>query len=124
MNKGFTLVELLIVVAVVGILSLVGLTLVGGLVGSNVDGDAAATNMTQYVQDLYPEYTSIRASCTNADTDGDGYVRCTATALDSKGVRITTPLTAECTGNISTNAWGVFVNEGCAPIKHGAGYGR
>jgi len=90
------------------------------LVGINtMTGDSWRTSeatMNKHVQTLYPEYTNIQVACQHADTDNDGYVRCSATALDKRGNR-TPIIEAECTGGATFNLWSWALNEGCGPIK-------
>jgi len=72
---------------------------------------AAEDAMRSYMQKLYPEAKSIAASCSNVDTDGDGYIRCSATYLDAAGNRTAVPVEAECA------AGGWFAsNRGCVPL--------
>jgi prepilin-type N-terminal cleavage/methylation domain-containing protein len=109
---GFTLIELLIVIAIASIVLTISLTTCAGVSGRGKDIFGADQSMNNYVRQLYPELYDIRVSCATIDSDGDGYIRCTATGLDATNTR--QQIEAEC---------GWLLNSGkCAPIKHGRGY--
>lgn len=81
-NKGFTLIELMIGIVAVCIL---GSIIVGGFAAAfNLNSSKAETDAVQFAQKMY-RVKDAAASCTNADTDGDGYVSCTVTGDDGHG---------------------------------------
>jgi hypothetical protein len=85
--------------------------LIGGMGIGCSRQSAAEDAMRSYMQKLYPEAKSIAASCANVDTDGDGYIRCSATYLDAAGNRTAVPIEAEC----AVGAW-FSKNRGCVPL--------
>ena len=96
---------------VVRILLILFSLLIGGM-GSGCSRQSAAEDaMRSYMQKLYPEAKSIAASCANVDTDGDGYIRCSATYLDAAGHRTAVPIEAEC----AVGGW-FASNRGCVPL--------
>jgi len=78
-RKGFTLIELIIIIAIFGITAAV---LVPMFIG-DIKEEAEA-GMLNYVSILYPNFSDIKCNCTGKDSDGDGYVRCSATGLDNR----------------------------------------
>lgn len=73
--KAFTLIEAIIV----GILLLVIVTVVfNGTNQVSALANGADDSMRSYVTTLVPESSDIRVQCARLDTDGNGYVRCTA----------------------------------------------
>lgn len=103
MRKAFTLIEILVVVAIVAILIAV---VIGGARGCAGRGAAAEDSMREYVGKLYPGREIIGVSCTNVDTDGDGYISCTATIDTDNGPEVVErQINAECaTGFLSFNS--------------------
>ena len=101
-SKGFTLIELMVVIFIIAIL----IAIVGGKIAgwTNVDKEACEYSMIQYVKTIDPSLYNVTASCSNKDSDGNGYVRCTGAGTNSKEERVT--MIAECD------------DEGnCAPIQ-------
>lgn len=107
MRKAFTLIELVIAVLIVGILIAVVVTGVRGCAGR---GAAAEDSMREYVGKLYPGRDIIGVSCTNVDSDGDGYISCVATIDSDNGPEVVEKqIAAQCaTGFLSFNS-------GCKP---------
>ncbi len=101
-NRGFTMIELLIVVAIIGILAAVIVPLFAG--NSETEQAKALSDMKQYAQRLYPEATII-ATCTKHRTAR--YARCSASVSDSGK---STLVEAECDVGMSSN--------GCGPVRH------
>ena len=85
--------------------------LIGGMGGGCSRQSAAEAAMRSHMQKLYPEAKGITASCANVDTDGDGYIRCSATYLDAAGNRTAVPVEAEC----AVGGW-FSKNRGCVPL--------
>ncbi len=82
-SRGFTLVEFLIVVAILGLLGVVGINALGGgcsgcARGSKADATEAAK---EYATDLKWEIVAI--SCAHSDSDNDGYISCTLRVKES-----------------------------------------
>lgn len=102
MRKAFTLIELIVVVAIVLVLVLL---VVGGVRGCTGRG-AAEDSMREYVGKLYPGREIIGVACTNIDSDGDGYISCTATIDTDNGPNIVErQINAQCaTGFLSFNS--------------------
>jgi len=120
-KKGFTLVELMIAVVLICMTATV---LIGALSTSTFDQSGAQTNMLEHSASIQPEWSKLAVSCARVDTDGNGYVRCTASGVPVID-GVTYPrqtIEAECTGGPTTNIWGGLVNTGCVPIKHGISY--
>ena len=96
---------------VVCILLLLFSLLISGMSSGCSRQSAAEDAMRSHMQKLYPEAKSIAASCANVDTDGDGYIRCSATYLDATGNRTVVPIEAEC----AVGGW-FARNRGCVPL--------
>lgn len=103
MRKAFTLIELIVVVAIVAILIAL---VVGGVRGCAGRGAVAEDSMREYVGKLYPGREIIGVACTNIDSDGDGYISCTATIdTDSGPSVVERQINAQCaTGFLSFNS--------------------
>ena len=98
--------------AVIAVLVLILFSLLIGGMGVGCSRQSAAeAAMRSHLQKLYPEAKGITASCSNVDTDGDGYIRCSATYLDAAGTRSATPIEAEC----AVGGW-FARNRGCVPL--------
>ncbi len=104
---GLTLIELLIIIATLAILASIVIPMVLGRVSFGTSPDQA---MREYTHALYPESQEITVICAKRDTDGDGYIRCTATYKNTDGVRGGT-IAAQCAGGLLS-----LGNSGCAPI--------
>ena len=103
MRKAFTLIELLVVVAIVAIVIALVFGAVRGCAGR---GAAAEDSMREYVGKLYPGREIIGVACTNVDSDGDGYISCTATIDTDNGPNVVErQINAQCaTGFLSFNS--------------------
>lgn len=103
MRKAYTLIEVIVVVLVIVIfLALV----VGGVRGCAGRRGAAEDSMREYVSKLYPGREIIGVACTNIDSDGDGYISCTATIDTDNGPNVVErQINAQCaTGFLSLNS--------------------
>lgn len=103
MRKAFTLIELVVVVVIVFIVIAL---IVGGVRGCTGRGAAAEDSMREYIGKLYPGREIIGVACTNVDSDGDGYISCTATVDTDNGPNVVErQINAQCaTGFLSWNS--------------------
>jgi prepilin-type N-terminal cleavage/methylation domain-containing protein len=103
MRKALTLIELLIATFIAAILITV---ILAGIRGCTTQGVAAEDSMREYVSRLYPGREVIGVACTNMDTDGDGYISCTATIdIDNGPNVVERQINAQCaTGLLSFNS--------------------
>lgn len=107
MRKAFTLIEVVIVGAIIAVFALL---VVAGVRGCVNRGPAAESEMREYVAKLYPGREIIGVACTNVDTDGDGYISCTATIdTDSGPAVVERQINAQCASGI------LSFNSGCKP---------
>ena len=106
-SRGFTLVELLIVVAIIGII----VVLAGGFIFNSCSSSkgTAEDEARKYGVSLGLEVKGV--SCTNRDTDGDGYVSCSISYIDNGKISI---MPVECASRWTVN------NDGCKAQKLGA----
>lgn len=104
MKKGMTMVEIMIALAILAIAA----SILFGAAGATCVGhkDSAQASLVQYGTEM--GYEIVSSSCVNKDTDGDGYVSCTA-KLKSGEV-----LNVECVGWQGTSC---VKNEGCRTPK-------
>lgn len=100
MKKAYTLIEVIVVVVIVLILGTVVFR------GCSNRGPAAEESMREYIGKLYPGREIIGIACTNVDTDGDGYISCTATIDTDNGPNVVErQINAQCaTGILSVNS--------------------
>ena len=113
--KAFTLIELIIVLAIFGILAgVVGPMIMGALRGETMigaDGQEKAVGLMQkHVESLYG-WSDVRVECGTYDTDGNGYVRCTAVGRDPE-TREQKSIEKECGAVLS-------LSQNCVAIRHG-----
>ncbi len=73
-RNGFSLVELMIVAAIIGILFAIGVGGIGGCVTTSDRESSAERNLSGYMSSLQIEG---HGTCSGADSDNDGYVSCT-----------------------------------------------
>ncbi len=105
-KSGFTLVEVMIVFAIIGILSAIACGNLANCSGVNAQGDATAS-MRQYMTNMYRAPTA-RIQCVGRDSDGDGYVSCSGAYEDAEGK--TQVVNVECA---------YWISEGCRLPKVG-----
>ncbi|MBS1722477.1 MAG: prepilin-type N-terminal cleavage/methylation domain-containing protein [Armatimonadetes bacterium] len=107
-NKGFKLVELIVVVAILGIVAYCGCGALGNMFQA---GKGAEDEMREYVGKLYPGRPIQGVVCTNMDTDGDGYISCTATVdVGDGGKVVEKQINAQCARTFMN------FNSGCKPM--------
>lgn len=84
-NKGFTLIELMISVAIIGIIAIVIATLFFRGCSSALTGDkeTAVSNMRTFAQEM--GWKMLGGTCVDTDSDGDGYISCTVSIQGGEG---------------------------------------
>lgn len=103
-SKGFTLIELMIVVAIVGIFAAV---LIPAL--SRTDqGPQAEVVAKKFAEDMY-RLNDVKAQCMNIDTDRNGYVSCTVAGYTGQNQMMTVPIECATVRMLSNN-------QGCRSI--------
>lgn len=105
MKKAFTLIELMVVIAIIAILAAIGVGVTGGC---QTTGSNAKASFDGWLQTSYSgtKWTVKNAECVNYDTDGDRYVSCNAVLVDKDGD--TKQINMECS---------VFAGNGCRAPK-------
>lgn len=82
-NSGFSLIELMIVVSIVGILGAIGAGTLGmGCVTTSDREASAQRNAKEYAASMAMDIQGV--SCSGMDSDHDGYVSCTLNLGDDK----------------------------------------
>lgn len=109
-TRGFTLIEAIIVLVILVVL---GMLIVGGIRGCSGGGPKAEDAMREYIGRLYPTREIIGVNCVMMDSDGDGYVSCTATIDmdDGPGVQ-EKQIAADCAREF------LNLNSGCRPSRY------
>jgi preprotein translocase subunit YajC len=103
-----TTIELIALVGIVVIIIIFVISIMSRL----QSGKNAEEDMRNYVSNLYPGREIIGVSCVKVDSDGDGYVSCTATVDLDNGPNVQEKMVAaECAGGFAN------FNEGCRPMK-------
>lgn len=116
MKKAFTLIELIVVVVIVLI---IGALVIGGIRGCSGGGGGQAPEdaMRDYVGSLYPGREIIGVNCVTMDSDGDGYVSCTATIDMDAGPDVKEKqINGDCARPFLN--W----NSGCRPMRYSIPY--
>lgn len=80
--RGFTFVELMISIAIVAILIFMAISSMRG-----IDVQERKINAIAFVNELRPDLEDLRATCSDKDSDGDGYVSCAVSGLNQKEER-------------------------------------
>lgn len=94
MKKGWTLIEVIIIIAIIAIVLAVAIPI--ATAGCSAKGTSPEQEMQKYLSTLYPNYTVVGISCTSQDSDGDGYVSCSATLEDPSNPGKIVRESAEC----------------------------
>lgn len=100
MKKAVTLIEILVVIAIIAIVLAVLFPLFFGASGNKTSSE---DQMRQYLSTLYPNYEVVGISCTDRDTNANGYISCTATLKSPDGRML--EKSAECSSSM--------FNQGC-----------
>lgn len=109
-SRGFTLVEMVIVIIIVYVfVSVLGVGCTSYLYADKAR-KRADSDALNYIRELHPDWTDVHAVCQSIDSDGDGYVACTAAAKDSAGSPRDLPL--ECRHSVFFN-----YARGCRPMR-------
>lgn len=110
MKRAFTLVELMITIAIIGVFVLIVVVVVGrGCANISGDNERKARQEAElYGQQMFGDALGA-VSCTSADTDGDGYVTC-ALSVKNKQTGEVSLVGVEC-----ATAWNLSGNKGCRP---------
>jgi len=106
-QKALTIIEIIVVVGIIAVLAIILANVFGGCVNR---GSAAEEEMREFVAKLYPNKEIIGVSCTNNDTDADGYISCVATIdTDTGPAVVEKQISAQCASQLM--GW----NHGCKP---------
>lgn len=107
MRKAFTVIEVIVVLAILAVIGAIFLfSAKAGCRPSEEQRSNAEDQMRTHMSKLGYEIQGV--SCMNADSDGDGYVSCTATYKNGQNLG---QLEAECASIVG---WG---KSGCRPVK-------
>ena len=109
-NKGFTLVELMIVIAIIGILGLIGYPSYTSAVkkGNRADGIDSLLSLAGHMEEFYMNNDTYAGAKVNSATSSDGLYTLAITAADGFTYTLTaTPVKGDpdC-GNLTLNSLG------------------
>jgi len=106
-RKALTIVEILVAIVIIAVVALIFANFAGGCVNR---GPQAEQEMREYIAKLYPSKEIIGVSCTDVDTDHDGYISCVATIDTDTGPEVVEKqISAQCATQLL--GW----NSGCKP---------
>jgi type IV pilus assembly protein PilA len=107
LKKGFTLVELLVVVAILGVLAAVGIVSFGGFLGSAKE-NAVKTNHSSIVSYIKAELYKCEFGSTNIFIDGDIKQDCYGIESSSSPARVVVVSASKALQSFAQNPYGTI----------------